>query len=215
MAIPADTYFIVTPGSNVVNMPGAYAKLGATDLFFYITETGSLRVVNMNSSGGGAAPGLISYALAQNAKWVSVITQPGNAVLHVYYTDANGQAWYSPYSLLGSTVKFKQMGGITVSALNLSAIFTATSTPPAYLLMVDDGLKHNLFVASDPAFNNQLANPLVTYNNAINTTVYISRPSIAMHPSDTNTITVTCQQTVIQTSATSVGFYEIKVPGVV
>lgn len=76
MSIPVDTYFIVTPGSNVQNQPGFYAKLGNTDLFFYITETGSFRVVNMNSTATTATPGLISYSIAQEVKWISITTVP-------------------------------------------------------------------------------------------------------------------------------------------
>src|SRR5271155_4567790 len=122
MSIPVDQYFIITPSSNVQNMPGAYATLGVTDLFFYITETGSLRVVNMNSSGSNAVPGLISYALAQNVKWMDVITMPGNGVVQIYYADTSGVIWYAPYVTLGSTVMFQSLSSIT-TAITFSTIY--------------------------------------------------------------------------------------------
>jgi hypothetical protein len=212
MAIPVDTYFIVTPGSNVQNQPGYYAKLGNTDLFFYITETGSFRVVNMNSSATSATPGLVSYSIAQGVKWISITTVPTPNVVHIYYADANGHIFYAPYTLFGGTVVFKQLSQIT-AAVTFSTLFTATSTPNSYMMMVDDGIRHNLYVGADPSFNS-IISTTVTYNNGLNTAVYISRPSIAMHPLDSNKITVTCEQTVIQTSVTGVGFYEVLVSGV-
>ena len=212
MAIPVDTYFIVTPGSNVENVPGFYAKLGNTDLFFYITETGSFRVVNMNSTATSAAPGLISYAIAQGVKWISITTVPTPNVVHVYYADMSGRIFYAPYTFFGGTVAFRQLSQIT-PAVTFSTLFSPTSTPNSYMMMVDDGIRHNLYVAGDPTFNSILST-VVTYNNSLNTAVYINRPSIAMHPVDTNTITVTCQETVIQTSAVGVGFYEVLVSGI-
>jgi hypothetical protein len=212
MSIPVDTYFTVTPGSNVDRVPGAYATLGNTDLFFYVTETNSLRVVNMNSSAGSAAPGNVSFALAQNVKWMDVITMPGNGIVQIYYSDNNGVLWYSPYVTYGGPTVFKQVQGVS-SVVNFSTIYSPNSNPTAFLLMVDDGLKHTLYVGGDPAYNSVLSTT-ITYNNSLNALIYISRPSIAMHPSDTHVITVTCQQTVISTSVTSVGFYEIKVSGI-
>ena len=212
MAIPLDTYFIVTPGSSVETVPGYYAKLGNTDLFFYITETGSFRVVNMNSTATTATPGLISFAIAQNVKWISITTVPTPNVVHVYYADVTGRVFYAPYTLFGGTVDFKQLSQIT-PAITFSTLFSPTSTPNSYMMMVDDGIRHNLYVAADPTFNS-LISTTVTFNNSLNTAIYINRPSIAMHPADTNKITVTCQQTIVQTSVTGVGFYEVKVPGI-
>lgn len=212
MAIPLDTYFIVTPGSTVQNQPGFYAKLGNTDLFFYITETGAFRVVNMNSTATTASPGLLSYTLALSVKWISIATVPTPNVVHVYFADMGGHIFYAPYTLFGGGVAFKPLSQIT-PAITFSTLFTATSTPNSYMMMVDDGIRHNLYVAGDPAFNS-IISTTVTYNNSLNTTVYINRPSIAMHPADTNKITVTCEQTIVQTSVTGVGFYEVLVNGI-
>jgi hypothetical protein len=214
MSIPVDTYFTVTPGSSVQTVPGFYAKLGGTDLFFYVTETNALRVVNMNSTATNATPGLISYSLAQGVFWLSVITQPGNGTVHVYYQNSAGVLFYAPYALLGGPIAFKQMATVPAGIITFSTLFTNTSTPPCYMLMTDDGIKHTLYVAADPAFQG-LISTTVTYNNSLATAVFISRPSIAMHPADTNKITVTCEQTIIQTSVTGVGFYEVKVAGIV
>lgn len=211
MAIPLDTYFIVTPGSSVVGMPGFYAKLGNTDMFFYITETGALRVVNMNSTATTAVPGLISYTLALNVSWISVITLPGT-VVHVYYQNMAGNLFHGVYTIFGGSLNFQPLSSIP-AAVTFSTLFTSTSTPPCFMLMADDGIKHTLYVAADPGFQG-LISTTVTYNNALNTAVYINRPSIAMHPSDTNLITVTCEQTIISTSVTGVGFYEVKVNGI-
>ena len=212
MAIPLDTYFIVTPGSSVQNQPGFYAKLGNTDLFFYITETGALRVVNMNSTATTASPGLLSYSLAQGVKWISIATVPTPNVVHVYFADLAGHIFYAPYTLFGGGIAFRLLSQIT-PAITFSTLFTATSTPNSFMMMVDDGIRHNLYVAGDPTFNS-IISTTVTYNNSLNTSVYINRPSIAMHPQDTNKITVTCEQTIVQTSVTGVGFYEVLVNGI-
>jgi hypothetical protein len=81
-------------------------------------------------------------------------------------------------------------------------------------MMVDDGIRHHLYVAHDPLFTALVVPAEATYNNSLDLTIYLSQPSIAMHPSDTNLITVTFQQTLISNSSTSVGFYEVLVPGV-
>jgi hypothetical protein len=213
MSIPVDTYFIVTPGSNVENQPGFYAKLGGTDLFFYITETQALRVVNMNSTATSASPGLISFSLAQGVNWISVITQPGNGTVHVYYQNAVGLIFYAPYSVFGGGISFKQVASVPAGVITFSTLFTNTSTPPSYMLMADDGIRHTLYVAADPAFQG-LISTTVTYNNSLAPAIFIDRPSIAMHPADTNKITVTCQQTIVLTSVIGVGFYEVKVAGI-
>jgi hypothetical protein len=212
VAIPIDTYFIVTPSSQFIHK--AYASLNNTDLFFYITDTGSLRVVNMNStvSPPSAAPGLLTYSLVQGVKWLGVIAQTG--VVHVYYSDASGNLFYFPYTNFGGN--FPPPIALTITGtVTFSVIYTPQTTPPVYMCIMDDGLRHNLFVATDPRFQVQVTSqPTVTYNNTLNTAVYLTMPNIAMHPADTNRATVTFQETVVFTSANNVGFYEVRVPGV-
>lgn len=208
MSIPVDTYFIVTPGSEFLSK--AYVNMNGTDVFFYVTETGALRAVNMNSTNTTASPGLISYTLAQGAVWCGAVTVSG--LTHVYYADASGNMFHIPYSTLGGQVIVTALSGLA-SALNFSVIFTPQSSPPVYLLMIDDGIRHNLYVSATPTFTTLLAPATVTYNNAISHSVYVSKPTIAMHPLDTTRITVTTESTVIMTSVNNVGFYEVRVPG--
>jgi hypothetical protein len=208
LSIPVDTYFVVTPASQFISK--AYANLNGTDLFFYVAETNALRVVNMNSTGSTAAPGSLTYTLALNAKWVDVIAQSG--VVYVYYGDLANNIWCISYRTFGSLPTPVLL--TTVPAITFSTIYTGQSSPPVYQLMVDDGVRHRLYVAHDPLFQTLLVPAQVTYNNTLDTTIYLSQPSIAMHPLDTDRITVTFQQTLVSNSTTSVGFYEVRVPGV-
>jgi|SRR5579863_1163388 len=206
MGIPLDTYFIVTPGSEFISK--SYANLSGTDLFFYVTETNSLRVVNMVSTGGSATPGTTSFSLASGVKWVGTISQAG--IVHVYYAIASGQLFYIPYIHFGGAVT---PVSLTIgSAVTFSVLHTPQSIPPAYMMMVDDGIHHNLFVASDPMFN-AILSTLITYNNSFNPLIYVTRPTISMHPADTNRITVHTQQITVLTSVSQTGWYVVQVPG--
>jgi hypothetical protein len=209
VAIPVDKYFIVTPSSQFISK--AYASLNGTDLFFFVNDLGNLRVVNMQSGNTTATPGSTIFTLAQVAKWVDVIAQPG--VVYVYYADNDSNVWYIPYRNFGGLVPSPVLVPV-VPAITFSTIYTAQSSPPVYQMMVDDGLRHHLYVSTTPTFSSLLSPALVAYNNTLNTAIYLSQPSIAMHPLDTDRITVTFQETVIQTSLTNVGFYEVRVPGV-
>ena len=206
MGIPVDTYFIVTPGSEFLSK--TYATLSGTDLFIYITETGSLRVVDMVSAGGNATPGNTSFALAQNAKWVGSVSRPG--IVHIYFADNSGQMKYIPYTLLGGPVIINNLSISNVQTFSVT--YTPQTTPQAYLMMTDDGLHHNLFAATDPKFQAAISTTQ-TYNNGFDLSKYVTRPSIAMHPADTQNLTVNTQEINTHTSASQVGFYVVKVPG--
>jgi hypothetical protein len=209
VAIPVNKYFIVTPSSQFISK--AYANLNGTDLFFFVNDLGNLRVVNMESGTLTATPGSTQFTLAQVAKWVDVIAQPG--VVYVYYADLQSNVWVIPYRNFGGLVPTPVLLDV-VPTITFSTIFTPQSSPPVYQMMVDDGIRHRLYVSTDPLFTSLLSPVLATYNNSLNTAIYLSQPSIAMHPSDTNRITVTFQETVISNSSTNVGFYEVRVPGV-
>jgi hypothetical protein len=209
VAIPVDKYFIVTPSSQFISK--AYANLNGTDLFFFVNDLGNLRVVNMQSGNTTATPGSTIYTLAQIARWVDVIARPG--VVYVYYGDYDGNIWYIPYRNFGGLVPTPTLLPLA-TAVTFSTIYTPQSSPPAYMIMVDDGLRHHLYVSTQPTFATLLAPNQVTYNNTLDTTIYLSQPSIAMHPLDVDRITVTFEQTVVATSVTSVGFYEVRVNGV-
>jgi hypothetical protein len=208
VSIPLDTYFVVTPPSQFSSK--SYATLNGTDLFVYVNETNELRVVNMNSSATNATPGTITYTLAQDVKWVRAVSLTG--VVHIYYADTSGNLWLIEYRQLGATITSINLTGFA-TAVTFSAIYTPQTSPPAFIMLVDDGIRHNVYVATDSQFLDQLVSPTVVYNNTLSPTIYLSFPSIAMHPQDTTRATVTVEQTIIQTSVTSVGFYEIVVPG--
>ncbi len=200
--ITPDTYFIVTPGSQFISK--AYGNLNGTDLFFYVSDTQELRVVNFTTS----VVGNTTFVLANAAIWVSVISVTG--MVHVYYADLGGQIWYIPYTLFGGSAPATKLN--QGSAVTFSCIHTPQSTPPAYIMMIDDGIKHNLFVAADPKFQAAIST-LVTYNNSFNPHVYVTRPIITMHPSDTNRLTVHTQQITVLTSVSQVGWYVVVIPG--
>jgi hypothetical protein len=206
VSIPVDTYFIVTPGSEFLSK--SYGTLSGTDLFFYVTETNSLRVVNMTSTATAANPGTTAYVLAQDVKWVGVVTMPG--VCYVYYTDTSGQMWYIQYRLFGgpATASTIPIG----SVVTFSVTHTSQSNPPAFMIMTDDGIHHNLFAATDPGFQ-AIISTTQTYNNSFNTAIYVVRPTIAMHPLDTQNLTVHCQQITVLGDVSETGFYVVKVPG--
>jgi hypothetical protein len=208
LAIPLDTYFIVSPGSEFVSK--GYANLNGTDLFFYITETKALRVVNMNSTISSASPGNISYTLAQNVRWLGVIQATG--VVHLYYADDNtGQISYIAYTQFGQP--FRVVSTTIGHAVTFSVTFAPNSNPPAYLMMVDDAVHLNFFAASDPQFQSVLGSEQA-YNNAIDHNFYTTRPSIAVHPQDTDRVTVHVQQINLHNSTSQVGFFVLRIPGV-
>lgn len=202
MPISPDTYFIVTPASEFISK--AYGSLGGTDLFFYVSDTNELRVVNFTNN----APGNITFVLAQNAIWVGVISQTG--MVHVYYADGSGQMWYIPYTVFGATVVPKTLP--IQNIITFSCTFTPQSGPPAYLIMVDDGIFHHLYAANDAQFASLISSTNV-YDNAFDTSLYITKPNIAMHPLDTNRLTVHVQQITVLTDVNQVGFYVVEVPG--
>lgn len=210
MAIPNDTYFIVTPGSEFVSK--AYGNLNGTDLFFYITDTGSLRVVNMNSGGGTASPGIISFSLAQSVKWVGVLSMPG--MVHVYYATDAGQMNHISYSQFGGPFRIDSVpiaSAVTFSVT--TAPNTSLSPQVVYLLVVDDGVRHTLYSSLDPAFGATIGT-VTTYNNSIGQIYYVTRPSIAVHPLDTDRVTLHVQRIKIQDATSNVGFFVVRIPGV-
>ena len=210
MSIPVDTYFVVTPGSQFISK--AYATLSGTDLFFYVSDTKNLQVVNMNSTVTSAAPGSITYTLASGANWTGVVSRPG--VNYVYYSDQSNNVWYIPYHTFGATFPAPVMLSSVGTAVTFSVIYTPQTTPPAYMMMTFDGVYHRIFVASDPLFASLLAPGEITYNNALAPTFFVTEPNISMHPLDTQNLTVFCQQLNEHTTIVEVGFYGVAAPGV-
>jgi len=210
MSIPLNEYFVVTPGAQFVSK--SYATLSGTDLFYYVSDTNSLQVVNMNSTVTSAAPGSLTYTLAANATWTGVVARPG--VNHVYYSDFSSNVWYIPYNTFGGNPSAPVAIGSVGTAVTFSVIYTPQTTPPAYMMMTFDGVFHRIFVASDPRFTSLLAPGSITYNNALAPTFFVTEPNISMHPLDTVNLTVFCQQLNEHTTIVEVGFYGVAAPGV-
>jgi hypothetical protein len=215
--IPLNNYWVVTPTSQFTTK--AYGNLAGTDLFFYVNDTGALVVVNQNSASvsahppdGASAPGSITYTLAPAAKWVDCVSVAPYGTVHTYYADPSGTIWYIPYSAFPGRASATQV--TTVNAVTFSVAHLPNSTPNAFVMIVDDGIRHWLYVATDPLFQNLLNPAVAVYNNSLDQSIYVTRPSISMHPNDTTLATVSCHEIIIQTSLSDVGFYEIEIPGV-
>ena len=204
--ITQGSYWPVTPGAEFTSK--AYGNLSGTDLFFFVTTTQELRVVNFTTD----APGNTSFVLALAARWVGALSMAG--VVHVYYADLSGQMWHIPYSILGGPFSAASIPITQVN--NFSVTYTPQSTPPAFMMITDDGVFHTLYVnnADDPAFGTPLAPPLIVYNNALAPTVFVTQPTITMHPLDTVNLTVAVQQINQMTDVSEVGFYAVVAPGV-
>jgi hypothetical protein len=208
VSIPVDTYFVVTPAAQFISK--AYATLNGTDLFFYVNESNALQVINMNSTGSGASPGSITHTLALGVKWVDVIEALG--VVYVYYADFAGNVRYIPYRNFGGLVPTPVLLS-TALAVTFSTIFTPQSNPPVFLMMIDDGVAHRLYISTDSDFSTLLVPVQVTYNNALDTSEYLTMPSIAMHLLDTTVLTVIFQRVTEPPTSTYVGFYAVTVQG--
>ena len=201
MPIPMDTYFTVTPSTNF--KAKAHAILGNQELFFYISDTNELRVQVFG--------GLVAQVLALNVSWVEVIQF--SSLIHVYYTNAQGNMFYIPFAHFGSGAPTPQAMGIT-SLLPFSVMFSAQATPASFIMVTDDGTTHRVYSATDPIFAVQNSNPVAIYTNLLDLTKYVSRPQIAMHPDDTSRITIHVQQLDVQHDTFKTGFYVVKVPGI-
>lgn len=204
--ITQGSYWVVTPGANFKSK--SYGNLNGEDLFFYVSQTNDLSVVNFTTN----KPGNTTFVLAAGAIWVGTISLPG--IVHVYFADFSGQMWHIPYQILGSNT-LPAMIPITGVA-NFSVTSTPQTTPPAYMLLKDDGVYHTLYVnaATDPTFNTLLAPATRIYNNALNPSVFVTQPTVTMHPDDTTNITVICQDINQNTDVSSVGFYTVAAPGI-
>lgn len=199
MSIAPDQYFTVTP-SNFLSK--AHCTFGGQDLFFFVTELNELRVQVFNA--------ILSYRLAPDVKQVQIL--PGVNEVNVYFLSTGGEIFYFPFHQLGTgvtpvTTHIQQIQ-------NFSAFHARNTLPASYLLMVDDGVRHLLYVASDPGFTSVSSHNRV-YNNSIDQTYYTFGPRLAIHPQDTRRLTVVCQRQTISTGDINVGMYEIVIPGAV
>lgn len=200
MSIPVDQYFTVDPSSEFKSK--AHGVLFSQELFFYVADTGELRVRAFN--------GLIAYVIAQNVIWASALTAADRVDL--WYATTDGTIYYIPYFHFGSGTLTSVPIGIS-AALTFDVFYCLNSTPPVYCMVTDNGFVHTLYVANDPAFSSVRATKQI-YSNAQDTAHFVTRPRIAMHPEDTYRLTVHCQTIVISTGISSTGFYVVKVPTV-
>jgi hypothetical protein len=201
VSIPANKFFTVTPATNFKSK--ASGTLNGVDYFFYVADNHDLRVKTFE--------GVVSYTLAAGTQWVDTIQASDR--IHVYFSSGN-QVFYLEFRHFGSGDTTPTPVGIGSAFTTFSVNYAANCVPPAYLLLLNDGVNHNLYVASDPAFKTVLAASRI-YSNAIDQAHYVTHPTIAMHPQDTNIATINIQQLKVSDGSTKVGFYVVQIPGVV
>jgi hypothetical protein len=203
VSIPSNTYFTETPATNFKSK--AVATLNGVDYVFYIAGNNDLLVKVFG--------GVISYQLAVNARWVDTIQ--GTDRIHLYYTlRSDDLVRYLPFQHFGSGDLNPVATSISGASTTFSVNFAPNTVPPAYLLILNDGVNHDLFVSGDPDFSTIIGSKR-TYSNALDHTFYVTRPTIAIHPQDTNIVTIHTQRIKIFDSTSKVGFYVVQIPGVV
>jgi|SRR5271154_461693 len=212
MPIPLNNYFDPTAvGSNLG--PRGYGNLAGADVFFYVSQTNEIRVKQANASATSGQSTI--QILVTGVKWLSVIQQPPEGVVHLYWSNLAGAMFYTPYTVRNFTEP------VAIQSLPFSTAFTFSTTlapngsPAAYCMLVDDGVKHTLYTSINANFAPVLASAVV-YNNNFSDAVYVNMPVIAVHPQDTNIATINTQVTKLPTppGVPSVGFYVATLPGV-
>jgi hypothetical protein len=201
LSIPINQYFIVTTTSNFKSK--VEAQLAGVDYFFLIANNGDLIVKTFT--------GTVSYTLAVNVKWVDVI--PASDRLHIYWADTSSKVFHLVWEHFGAGDLVPVDTGIVDALLTFSVNYAANSVPPAYLMITDDGEEHTLYVASDPDFHIILATRRV-FTNLVDPAHFVTRPTISIHPTDIDVITVHCQQVRVSDDQSKTGFYTLKIPGV-
>src|SRR5271157_3465320 len=211
MPIPLNNYFDPTAvGSNLG--PRGYGNLAGADVFFYVSTTNEIRVKQANATVTSGQSTI--QILVTGVKWLSVIQQPPQGVVHLYWSDLSGNMFYAPYT----AQNFIQP--VVPQSLPFSTQFTFSTTlaphgsPAAYCMLVDDGIRHTLYTSINPNFSPVLGSAIV-YNNTFNDAIYVNMPVLAVHPQDTNIATVNTQVTKLPTppGVPSVGFYVCTLPG--
>lgn len=200
MTIPLDTYFVVDPSGDFLSK--AHGVLVSQELFFYVSDTNELRVK--------AFSGNVAYAIAQNVSWCSCLTASNH--VDVWYADLGGNIFYIPYFHFGAGTLTPVSIGIG-SAVTFDVFFCLNSSPQVYALVVDNGIQHIMYTSLTPGFSTIQGHDTI-FTNATDPAHYVTRPRIAMHPLDTDEMTVHCQRIVVQSGISYTGFYVTKVPGV-
>jgi hypothetical protein len=202
VTIPANTFFTVTPATNFKSK--ATGTLNGTDYFFYIADNNDLNVKTFS--------GIQSYTLAVDALWVDTIQ--GSDRIHVYYSLRTGQIFYQAFMHFGAGDLTPIATAIGSAAVSFSVNFAPNCVPPAYLLLLNDGVNHNLYSSANPAFSPILAQARI-FSNLVDNAHYVTRPSLSIHAQDTNVVTIDVQQIRVNDGHSKVGFYVVRIPGVV
>lgn len=212
MPIPLNNYFDPTAVGSNFGARG-YGNLAGADVFFYVSTTNEIRVKQANASATSGQSTI--QILVTGVKWLSVIQQPPQGVVHLYWSDFSGAMFYTPYTVRNFTEP------VAIQSLPFSTLFTFSTTlapngsPAAYCMLIDDGTKHTLYTSINPNFSPVLASAVV-YNNNFSNAVFVNMPVIAVHPQDTNVATINTQVTKLPSppGVPSVGFYVATLPGV-
>jgi hypothetical protein len=210
MPIPQDQYFDPTAVGSNFGARG-YANLAGNDVFFYISTTNELRA---KATSAAATQGLSTVQILMiGVQWLAVIQQPPQGIAHLYFSMLDGSIHYAAYTAANFSTPIVPSPVGLLSSFTFSACLCPNSTPPVYALMVDDGVRHTLYTSVNPSFSPILGVNTV-FNNSIDPTVYVNQPVVAIHPLDTDIVTVNCLHTIVMTSVQKVGFYVAKLPGV-
>lgn len=212
MAIPLNNYFDPTAVGSNLGARG-YGNLAGADVFFYISQTNEIRVKQANATATSGQSTI--QILVTDVKWLSVIQQPPQGVVHLYWSDPSGAMFYAPYTARNFTQP------VTPQSLAFSTQFTFSTTlapngsPAAYCMLIDDGTKHTLYTSINPNFSPLLGSSVV-YNNTFSNAIFVNMPVLAVHPQDTNIATINTQVTTLPSppGIPKVGFYVAKLPGV-
>lgn len=203
MSIPLDEYIPVAPETNFLSK--GYLSLAGSDVFVYVSETNELRATVLGQT--------TFVVIDINVAWVSC-TMAGSKG-HIYYVDLLGGVHHIEYDSPGTpTTQPTLIPGLPI-AITVSVLYQPNTTPPVWVMMLDDGTRHHLITAaaSDPGFTSILQQT-IAYNNSLAPAFNTTQPSIAVHPDDTTNVTVTVQQTILSTQEVQVGFYVAVIPGV-
>lgn len=201
--IPLDTYIAIAPETDYIAK--GHINLGGTDIFIYISTTNELRSVALGET--------TFNSLVEGVLWVTV-WQPDPSHAHIYYIDQAARVWHVEYDQYGPLINIPVMIAGVPLCVTIDVIDAPHTTPPVWVMMLDDGAKHHIFTAATPDFGTILQS-MIVYNNLLDHTYYNTLPTIALHPSDTVNLTVAMQQQSLSNSTLfDVGFYVIPIPGV-
>jgi hypothetical protein len=210
MPIPQDQYFDPTAVGSNFGARG-YANLAGSDVFFYISTTNELRA---KATSAAATQGLATVQILQiGVQWLAVIQQPPQGIAHLYFSNMQGNMFYASYTAANFNTPIAPVSLGLFGNFTFSATLCPNSVPSVFALLIDDGTRHTLYTSVSPQFSPILGSNVV-FNNSLNPSIYVNQPVVAIHPLDTDIVTVNCLHTVLSNDVQTVGFYVAKLPGV-